>query len=181
MTETPLSLLADIAKIVLPAGLCLGMAYLMFRQMIQAWTIREEAEARAKFFGTYLPLKLSAYERAILFLERIHPEQLLVRAEPGNKNAKYFAEQLIMEISAEYEHNIVQQLYISSYGWNMLVNAKTEMIGIIRGALKRVPDNAKAIDLAEAIFILIRENEIQLQSIQAIEQLKLDVKNQFDR
>lgn len=71
-----------------------------------------------------LPLRIQAYERMVLFLERIHPAKILLRVAPLNQDAEYYAQQLIQHIEQEFEHNLVQQIYFTDECWQAIVAAK---------------------------------------------------------
>lgn len=79
-----------------------------------------------------LPIRLQAYERMALFLERINPQKLLVRVAPKSANKNEYESQLIASIENEYDHNISQQIYMSDECWNIVKAAKNATIQIIR-------------------------------------------------
>lgn len=79
-----------------------------------------------------LPLRLQAYERMVLFLERISPGQLLMRMTPNDDNKKDYESLLIHTIDQEFEHNLTQQIYISDECWNTIKAAKNATIAIVR-------------------------------------------------
>ncbi len=90
-----------------------------------------------------LPLKLQAYERIVLFLERISPSKLLTRMAPVGEDKKGYETLLVHTIDQEFEHNLTQQIYISDEGWNTVKAAKNATIGIIRKvSLKEDVDSA---------------------------------------
>ncbi|WP_340198497.1 hypothetical protein [Ascidiimonas sp. W6] len=79
-----------------------------------------------------LPIRLQAYERMALFLERINPQKLLVRVSPSSASKNEYENQLITNIENEYDHNISQQIYMSDECWNIVKAAKNATIQIIR-------------------------------------------------
>jgi hypothetical protein len=79
-----------------------------------------------------LPLRLQAYERLTLFLERINPSKLLIRVAPLNDNKMDYQNLLIQHIEQEYEHNLTQQIYITDESWTMILTAKNTIIQTIR-------------------------------------------------
>ncbi len=79
-----------------------------------------------------LPLRLQAYERITLFLERIDPTKLLVRIKPFSDSKDDYENLLVRTIEQEYEHNLTQQIYVSSECWNLLVATKNATIHVIR-------------------------------------------------
>ncbi len=81
-----------------------------------------------------LPLRLQAYERFTLFLERIAPNKLLVRIAPFSEDVEEYEKLLSKSIEQEFEHNIAQQIYVTNDCWNMINAAKNATIQIIRKA-----------------------------------------------
>lgn len=79
-----------------------------------------------------LPLRLQAYERLTLFLERISPNKLLVRIAPFSDDVEEYEKLLAKSIEQEFEHNIAQQIYVTTDCWNMVNAAKNATIQIIR-------------------------------------------------
>ncbi len=81
-----------------------------------------------------LPIRLQAYERLALFLERITPTKLLVRVSPTSSNKEDYESLLIQNIDQEYQHNLSQQIYVSDECWNITKAAKNATIQLIRKA-----------------------------------------------
>jgi hypothetical protein len=79
-----------------------------------------------------LPIKLQAYERLALLLERINPAKLLLRVAPLDEDKNNYQQLLVKHIEQEYEHNITQQIYVSEECWTMIVTAKNTLIQNIR-------------------------------------------------
>ncbi|WP_459209837.1 DUF7935 family protein [Aquimarina rhabdastrellae] len=83
-----------------------------------------------------IPLRLQAYERMALFLERINPGKLLLRISPVGTDKNSYESLLTNTIEQEFEHNLTQQIYISDECWNAIRLAKNTTIAIIRKAAK---------------------------------------------
>lgn len=83
-----------------------------------------------------LSLRLQAYERMTLFLERINPSQLLVRITPISDNKIDYQNYVIAQIEQEYEHNLAQQIYVSEECWSTITTAKNATIQMILLATK---------------------------------------------
>ena len=79
-----------------------------------------------------LPLRLQAFERMTLFLERINPGKLLIRISPNSENKNDYENLLISTIEQEFEHNLTQQIYMSNECWTVIVTAKNATIQMIR-------------------------------------------------
>lgn len=115
-----------------PAIITGGVAFLFFKKH----TANEEGRRRYLIHKeaqqTALPLRLQAYERMALFLERINPSSLLLRVSPLNNNKEQYQQLLVASIEQEFEHNLAQQIYISDECWNVIKSAKNTTVQIIR-------------------------------------------------
>lgn len=100
------------------------------------YLIQKEAQKQV------LPLRLQAYERITLYLERIDPIKLLVRVKPFSDSKDDYENLLIKKIEEEFDHNITQQIYVSPECWNLLNAAKNATINVIRqGAMHEKEGN----------------------------------------
>ncbi|MEM1259074.1 MAG: hypothetical protein AAGH81_11115 [Bacteroidota bacterium] len=89
-----------------------------------------------------LPVRLQAYERMVLFLERIAINSLVVRVAPKGQNKSNYENLLIKQIENEFDHNLSQQIYMSDECWNIIKAAKNATIQIIRSAGMSEADTA---------------------------------------
>lgn len=81
-----------------------------------------------------MPLRLQAYERMALFLERITPSKLLIRVAPNSANKEDYESLLIQSIEQEFEHNLSQQIYLTDDCWNIITASKNATMQLIRKA-----------------------------------------------
>ena len=79
-----------------------------------------------------LPNRLQAYERFVLFLERMDPNSLLVRVKPKTNELDTYENMVISNIENEFEHNLTQQMYITPECWNIIRTSKNATIQLIR-------------------------------------------------
>ncbi|WGK64807.1 DUF7935 family protein [Croceiramulus getboli] len=79
-----------------------------------------------------VPMRLQAYERLTLFLERITPAKLIPRVKPSSQDPIAYENSLIKNIENEFEHNIAQQIYVSEECWNVVLSSKNATIRLIR-------------------------------------------------
>lgn len=89
-----------------------------------------------------LPVRLQAYERMALFLERISVNSLVVRIAPQSKNKTDYENLLIKNVEDEFDHNLSQQIYMTDECWNIIKAAKSATIQIIRSAAMSESDSA---------------------------------------
>lgn len=133
----------DLMKIILPALLVLAAAALVWKKA---------ASGSPKEQGQTLPLRLQAYERLVLLVERISPSSLLVRNHQPGMSARELNAILIAEIRAEFEHNITQQLYVSERSWQMTRSLKDKTISMINGIARSLPEEAAGMELTRAVL-----------------------------
>ncbi len=136
-------------------------------------------EARQKNKETLTPVRLQAYERLTLFLERISPNHLLMRTAQGNKSANDLRQELLRNIREEFEHNLTQQIYVSNNAWEMVKKAKEEMVKVINTEAEQLPSDASAIDLSKQIFKRCSQME-RLPTQVASTQLKSEARKLFE-
>ena len=111
-----------------------------------------------------LPLRLQAYERMCLFLERVRPKSLLVRIGQTEENAAALRAALVRQIREELQHNFSQQVYISQEGWKRIHSATEELLTRINHSAEEVKDNDKSQFLVKKI--LEKESQSPYDSIE---------------
>jgi len=126
------SKIIEIIAYCLPALITGATAYYVFDLHIKSETNRKNFQARKENQKQILPLRLQAYQRMTLFLERIDPNKLLLRITPNSQNKQEYENLLILHIEQEFEHNLAQQIYISDNCWNVIKTVKNTIIQTIR-------------------------------------------------
>ena len=139
---------------------------------------KQRWDIRSKNIEITLPLRLQAYERMCLFLERITPSNLLLRLVPSAMSALELQQILLQEVREEYNHNVAQQLYISSHAWEQVTNAMNETVAVINQSAAEVSGEAPPSDLAKKIFSHVIEKEVQ-PSAHALKVIKEEIRNIF--
>jgi hypothetical protein len=125
-----------------------------------------------------LPLRMQAFERVVLFLERISPNNLLMRVyKPGMKVSDLHHE-LLQTIRAEYEHNLTQQVYMSNSSWNAVKKGRDELIRIINTSAEKCDPSGPGAELNKMIFQTMMDNE-EFPVQTAIEQVKAEAYSLF--
>ena len=122
----------ELALYTLPAVVTGGVAYLMMQKFVNLDENRRKFQLLRDNQKQALPIRLQAYERMALFLERINPLKLMIRVAPFSIDTTDYMNLLIQNIEQEYEHNVTQQIYLSDEAWVMVVNAKNAIIQNLR-------------------------------------------------
>ena len=147
-----MEVLAEFAKILLPAGVVLYAMYLTVRSFLKKDMEMKFLDIKIKNTETVLPIRLQAYERMCLFLERISPNNLIPRLNVGTYNAIEFQHLLLKEVREEFNHNLSQQVYMSDEAWNLIKNAMEEVVVIINESAQDLTEKHKSLDLAKVII-----------------------------
>lgn len=135
---------------ILPAIVTGLVAYYMFNGFIKQQNTEKKMALLSERKKEALPLKLQAYERMLLFCERINPVKMLVRIKPISENSNDYLLLLIASIEQEFEHNLVQQIYISDDSWTAILATKNAIIN----KLKQVAETSKnARELRENVIV----------------------------
>lgn len=131
-----------------------------------------QGELRKQRQEFFLSHRMEAYQRAILYLERIHPVAIVMRMNQQHVNAVLFQSMLLKAIRDEYDHNVAQQMFISPNVWHLLKNAKEETVKLINVGASELPADASSSELAKAIITLTADinplpSEIAIDALKA--------------
>ena len=126
--------LIEVGLSLLPTILVAAIAYYFFKQHIENENNIRRFKLQKSMQKETFPIRLQAYERMVLFLERISPSKLLTRIHPNSSNKEDYESLLIATIEQEFEHNLSQQIYVSDECWNVIRGAKNATIQLIRKA-----------------------------------------------
>ncbi|MEO0897113.1 MAG: hypothetical protein AAFY71_11985 [Bacteroidota bacterium] len=173
-----ITLIGEILKYVLPAALVLVGIRMVQMNQEKKVEAEHKLKLRTDVMRDHLPLKLAAYERAVLFLERISPEHLLMRETGVGMNTAQYRSSLIKDIRQEFEHNLAQQIYIHPQAWDGLIEAKNYAIQSILEESEQLSPESKGQELASRL--LNRYSKLENSPIRnAILMLKSDIGQYF--
>lgn len=153
--------LYEILKITIPALIVFFTAWLVMRNMVKNDQEKRRQELILQSTRTVTPIKLQAYERIVLFLERISLESLLVRVNSPGVTGAQLHSALLTTIRSEFEHNLSQQIYMSPQAWEVVRNARSNTIKIINTEYEKKPVPSTGLEfsqrLLEAVMALDKE------------------------
>ena len=147
-----MEIVADILKITIPALLVLLTAWLLLKNMIKNDQNKRRQELLLQSNKTLTPIRLQAYERVVLFLERISLESLIVRVSSPDMSASQLHTALLNTIRSEFEHNLSQQIYMSQQAWEVVKSAKANIIKIINNEADKLTTKSTGMDLTKRLF-----------------------------
>jgi hypothetical protein len=146
--------LMDITRLMIPGIMVAGTVFVLLSKYLTSEQRQRLYEIRLKNQKDALPIRLQAYERITILLERMAVNNLILRVNEAGMDAADLRNALLMDIRAEFEHNFSQQLYISADVWSHIQNAKEETIRLINFAFAKLPKGSSALDLSKSIFEL---------------------------
>lgn len=161
---------SDLIKVLLPAGLVLYAVFQVVRAFLNKQLIEKQQETRTEAFRQVLPLRLQAYERLSLLLERLSPNALLLRNVPQVLTARDLQQVLIAEIREEVHHNAAQQMYVSNNIWERVRLVSQELTSLVNRAAGDIAPDAPALELARKIgeYSVGRPSELWQETLNAV-------------
>lgn len=106
-----------------------------------------------------LPLRLQAYERLILFIDRTNPANMLIRLNAPHYSAAELQGVIINEMREEFQHNVTQQIYVSSRAWGVFKGLKEDTLNLVNNAARALPPGGSGLELGKLILHQLSEME----------------------
>lgn len=174
-----LALFLDVLKYVLPAVVVFLVGYFTLKKMLDNYYEQKMLEFRQQNRSSMVPIKIQAYERLTIYLDRINPSNMLLRLNQPGIPAAAFKATLIATVNEEFGHNLAQQLYVSPQSWKLIKLVKERVIELINNSYATLDKTATSVDLSKAILEeMIRREEVPTDM--AIDFLKKEFKLIFD-
>lgn len=142
----------DLLKITIPAVLILYSTYLMVRSFFNKQMDELTLKLRHKNQETVLPVRMQAYERICLLLERISPNNLIPRVNEKEMTAGQLQAVMVSEIRNELNHNLSQQVYMSDDAWVYVKSAVEQLVSLVNESANELGEGASSLDLARKVF-----------------------------
>ena len=144
--------LLDVLKLVLAGTIVFYIAWLIVKPQLILNNQSKIIGLKKASIKTTLPLRLQAYERLALFIERINPSNMLVRVHVAGTTVREIQQFLVAEIRTEHQHNITQQLYVSAQAWTVINRIKEDTISMINNTASGMSPEASSVELSKVIL-----------------------------
>ncbi len=171
--------LVEILKIILPAGAVFLAVYFLVKRFFDNEEKRREHELKKAILGSITPQKIQAYERLVIFLERIHPNNLVIRVNKHGFTSKQLHLELVTAVKSEYEHNISQQIFVSHGAWELVKTSKEELIKLINIAATKVSQDSPSNELAMMVLNITANLDKKMPSEMALDYIKKEISKIF--
>jgi hypothetical protein len=162
--------MVEILKYCIPALCVLLATWLIMRQFYKAEAEKRLWELKRLAQKEISPVRLRAYERLALLLERTTPEHMLLELNLGEMTILQVQQHLVRTIRMEYEHNASQQVYVSEEVWGMVLNSKEQTVVFVNTIAQQLPPESTALDYAKTLITAYATNgdtpnELALQAL----------------
>lgn len=148
-----MDLLSQIIISVVPAVVVLFVSFFLIKYQLERVVIHATSDS-SKSRGANRPhhVNFQAYERLVMYLERINPGNMVLRMHKGNASAKMLEAEMVKAIREEFEHNLSQQIYFSDEIWSLIKGAKEETVKLIGLAASQCTNGSSAMDLSRILM-----------------------------
>lgn len=168
----------EILNIAIPAALVFLTAYLLLDKMFKNEEKRRIFEFKKQNLSTITPVRLRAYERLALFLERTIPNSLVINVTEAGMNCMQLHAKLLESIRQEYSHNVSQQIYVSDDLWENIVAAKESLVQLVNTCAASCKPEAPATMLAEKVLQVYAASPSTPSEI-ALAKLKEEIRSSY--
>ena len=163
-------LIIELLKIVLPALIVAAAMFYLVKTHLDRDYQRKLLELKVGNARAVIPVRLQAYERVCLFLERISPSNMLIRIPGSAVSATEYHRILLTEIRDEFNHNASQQVYMSQQTWDQVKRAKEDLVTLINRCQHQMNERSKGTELAKRILetVITEETEPTANALVAV-------------
>ncbi|MET3978682.1 hypothetical protein ABIB62_001251 [Mucilaginibacter sp. UYP25] len=172
------SLLLDILKYTIAGIGVVYIAFYLFKPYLDKTSNLQVLEFKKAMTTQTLPLRLQAYERLVLFADRINPSNMLIRLNGNGYSAAELHSIILNEVRTEYQHNVTQQIYVSPQAWAVIRRVKDDTLNLVTNAVKGLPENATGLDLGKVVLTHLSKLEDSPYDI-AIDMIRKDLEHLF--
>jgi hypothetical protein len=164
--------------ILAPAILVLVTAWFLLKKLLNEHELQRRFELRKNTQNLVTPIRLRAYERLMLLVERTHPEKLVLNTYKAGMTVFELQNALTANLRQEFSHNISQQIYVSAGLWNEISNVQQTLLKLINLVASKLEPNADGTILAQGVISIYDEPEVT-PIIRTTELLKNEVTQFF--
>jgi hypothetical protein len=152
----------EILKYTIPSIITLLTSYLIVQKFLITHLKKKQIALLHETQQVIIRMRLQAYERLVLYIERIHPRSLVTRIYQTDMTVSDLQQMLTFTIKSEFDHNLSQQLYVSKQVWETVRSVKEQEINMINHIAKLLNADAPAKELHMRIvdYVLTTEGEL---------------------
>ncbi len=166
----------EILKYTLPALIVLLATFLIVKRFLNTEVKKKQLMLLRDNQEITVRMRLQAYERLVLFIERVHFRQLVPRIYQSGMTVADLQQALVFNIKAEFEHNLSQQIYVTKGVWDMVRTVKEQSIHLVGTIAQQLPADAPAKELHVRIIDFILTTDGSMPSDMALNMINDEAK-----
>ncbi len=147
-----MDILLEILRYTIPGIVVLIACSIIVRRFLLTEIRRKQFDLLRESQGTTTRLRLQAYERLAVFIERINPRYLIPRVYESGMRVKDLRAAIQLQINAEFEHNLSQQIYVSRQVWETVKGVKEQELTMVHQLASQLSPDAPAQELHKKII-----------------------------
>jgi len=151
--------LLEILKYTIPALVVMGTSFMIVRRFLVSQIQRQQIALFKDSQDITLRLRLQAYERLVLFTERISPRNLVTRVYAPTMTVRDLQIAMTLTIRTEFEHNLAQQIYVSRNVWETVKGVKEQEINMVNQIAKTLDPDLPAKEMHGRILDIVLQAE----------------------
>lgn len=148
----------EILKYCLPALIVLLATWIVMHKLFKSEQLKREWELKRAAQKEISPIRLRAYERLALMLERTQPEHMLMDLDVSGMTVQQVQQRLLQTIRLEFDHNMSQQIYVSEQVWELIMTARTQMMAFVTAMAVQLPPESTSLDYAKVLLTAYSTN-----------------------
>ena len=150
--------MTEILKYCVPALCVLLATWIIMHKFYKSEAEKRLWELKRLSQKEISPLRMRAYERLALLLERTTPEHMLMDVNLTEMTILQLQQHMMRTIRLEYDHNLSQQVYVSDEVWQQIISARDQMVAFINALAQQLPADASTLDYAKMLITAYSTN-----------------------
>lgn len=161
----------DLLRYTIPSLIVLCAAWIIAHTFYKNEEKKRMHELKRAAQKEISPIRLRAYERLALVLERTQPEHMLLELNINELSVMQLQQTLLRQIRQEFDHNLSQQIYVSEELWDKIILARDEVAAFVNQMAIQLPQGSTTMDYAKVLMSAYRNNgvtphQLALQALQ---------------
>lgn len=160
---------------IIPSLVVFACVWIVLHKVYQNEDHKRQWELKKQSQKEISGVRLRAYERLTLLLERTQPEHLLMDLDFSCMTVAQLQQHLLRTVRLEFDHNLSQQIYVSDETWAKIIQARDEMGAFVTTMAQQMPQESTTIDYAKVLMTAYRNNGVTPHQV-AMEALKSEAR-----
>ncbi|MBK7689567.1 MAG: hypothetical protein IPJ31_00060 [Bacteroidetes bacterium] len=167
----------DIAKYILPSVVVLIATYLIVDKFLVKEVEKKQLAIFQQNSNLTVQMRLQAYERLAIFVERMHATSLISRYYTQGASVQDLQLAMVQGIRAEFEHNISQQIYVSNEVWQTVKTVMEQEITMLNRIGSSFELGTPAANYIKALSDFVLDPHTTLSTNIALETINREAKS----